>query len=91
MMNARRMNSDLKVKVYTDMYRFSGRVEVCLDGTVCDDGWDMRDATTVCRQLGLSGICTNYYTHNSLASRDKIIIYNSESSIGYIAPRLQCV
>jgi hypothetical protein len=35
-----------------------GRVEVCLDnfwGTVWDDGWDMRDATTVCRQLEKSG------------------------------------
>ena len=37
----------------------SGRVEVCLDdfwGTVCDNGWDVRDDTTVCRQLGLSGM-----------------------------------
>ena len=42
-----------------------GRVEVCLDdfwGTVCDDGWDMRDATTVCRQLELSGKLIYYYT-----------------------------
>ena len=33
----------------------SGRVEICMGrywGTVCDDGWDARDATTVCRQLG---------------------------------------
>ena len=33
----------------------SGRVEICIGrywGTVCDDGWDVRDATTVCRQLG---------------------------------------
>ena len=53
---------DLRLRANGGTDGLSGRVEVCLDGfwgTVCDDGWDMRDATSVCRQLGLSGIIVN--------------------------------
>ena len=31
-----------------------GRVEICLNGTVCDQMWSDTDASVVCKQLGMS-------------------------------------
>ena len=42
----------------------SGRVEVSVDGewdTVCDNNWNLDDATVVCQQLGYNGAWTAYY------------------------------
>ena len=50
------ITASLNLRLSGGKHSFEGRVEQYFAGswgTVCDYGWDMRDAKVVCRQLGL--------------------------------------
>ena len=50
------ITASLNLRLSGGKHSFEGRVEQYFAGSwgsVCDDGWDMRDAKVVCRQLGL--------------------------------------
>ena len=61
----------------------TGRVEIFIEpnntwGTVCDDGWDDRNAQVVCRQLGLgyTGTAVSGFSPNASSSSAPIWLDN---------------
>ena len=51
-----------EVRLLFGSSEMEGTVEICINGywgTICDNGWDSRDAGVICRQLGYSSFGTH--------------------------------
>ena len=71
---------------------YEGRVEVYHNGvwgTVCDDGWDLRDATVVCRQLGYD-TAVGARRHAAFGEGSGRIWYANVNCNGHEANLAQC-
>ena len=71
-----------------------GRVEICLNntyGTVCDDFWDMLDASVVCKQLGYSPGAMHMSSFFGSGSENQSIFLDNVVCQGTESSLLECV
>ena len=69
-----------------------GRVEIWYSNqwnTVCDDSWDINDATVICRQLGYRGAVTAHHSAHFGQGSGQILLDDLQC-IGREASLLEC-
>ncbi|XP_014649416.1 PREDICTED: scavenger receptor cysteine-rich type 1 protein M160 [Ceratotherium simum simum] len=85
--------ADLDLRLVDGSSNCSGRIEVRIHGqwwTICDYGWNNKQATVVCKQLGCpNGIAGSHYAKPSRESKE--IWINSVSCIGNESALWDCM